>query len=165
MVVSQRHHPFDASGVIFNGEELSVVDDTTLVGLKIDRRMRWGPMVCKLATKAKQRIGALSRVRHLLDRGNLKTIYLMFVRSIMEYNSISWMGAAQSHLSKLDRIQQTAQKVGSFDIETLQCRRDAATISMALKLIAGRGRGELNNFVPKLIKPLRTLQETNSAHP
>ena len=74
MVVSQRHHPFDASGVIFNGEELSVVDDTTLVGLKIDRRMRWGPMVCKLATKARQRIGALSRARHLLDRENLKTI-------------------------------------------------------------------------------------------
>ena len=66
-VISQKHHPFDASGITFNCEELSVVDDTTLVGLKIDRRMRWGPMVTKLATKARQRIGVLSRVRHLLD--------------------------------------------------------------------------------------------------
>ena len=40
MVVSQRREPFDASGIIFDNEELCVVDDTTLVGLKIDKRMR-----------------------------------------------------------------------------------------------------------------------------
>ena len=85
MVISQKRQPFDASGIIFNNEELSVVDDTTLVGLKIDRRMRWGPMINKLAVKARQRIGALSRVRHLLSNENLKMIYTMFIRSIMEY--------------------------------------------------------------------------------
>ena len=51
MVISQKRKPFDASGIIFNNEELSVVDDTTLVGLKIDRRMRWGPVINKLAVK------------------------------------------------------------------------------------------------------------------
>ena len=61
MVISQKRDPFDASGIIFNGEELSVVDDTTLVGIKIDKRMRWGPMVDKLALKARKRIGALSQ--------------------------------------------------------------------------------------------------------
>jgi len=51
MVVSQKHHPFDASGIIFNHEELSVVDDTTLVGLKIDRRMRWVQWSTNLLSK------------------------------------------------------------------------------------------------------------------
>ena len=74
MVVSQKLEPFNASGIIFNNEELSVVDETTLVGLVIDRRMRWGPMIKKLAVKARQRIGALSRVRHLLNSENLKMI-------------------------------------------------------------------------------------------
>ena len=159
MVVSQRHHPFDASGIIFNHEELSVVDNTTLVGLKIDRRMRWGPMVHKLATKARQRIGALCRVRHLLNGENLKTIYLMFIRSIMEYNSVCWMGAAQSHLSKLDRIQASAERIGGFKVESLGCRREAAAMSIALKLLDGRGRGELNNFTPKLTEPLRLCRK------
>ena len=36
MVISQKRVPFEASGIFFNGEELSVVDDTTLVGLKIE---------------------------------------------------------------------------------------------------------------------------------
>ena len=101
MVVSQKRVPFDPSGIVFDTNELSVVDTTTLVGLKMDSRMRWGPMVDHLAVKARKRIGAMSRVRHLLDSSNLKTIYLMFIRSIMEYNSVSWMGAAESHLSKL----------------------------------------------------------------
>ena len=79
---------------MFDGEGLSIMDDTTLVGLRIDKRMRWGPMVDKLAKKARQRTRALSRVRRMLDNFNLKTVHLMFIRSIMEYNSISWMGAA-----------------------------------------------------------------------
>ena len=87
MVVSQKKSPFDAAGIVFEGEELRVLDETTLVGITIDSRLRWGPMVDKLATKARQRLGALSRVRHLLDSANLKTIYSMFIRSIMEYSA------------------------------------------------------------------------------
>ena len=77
----------------------------------------------------------------------------------MEYNSVSWMGAAESHLNKLDRIQLSAQKIGSFDVESLQCRRDAAAFSLALKLLDGKCRGELNEFVPKLIEPLRLCKK------
>ena len=116
-------------------------------------------MVHKLATKARQRIGALCRVRHLLNGENLKTIYLMFIRSIMEYNSVCWMGAAQSHLSKLDRIQASAERIGGFKVESLGCRREAAAMSIALKLLDGRGRGELNNFTPKLTEPLRLCRK------
>ena len=121
LVVSQKKNPCDASGIVFNGEELRVLDDATLVGLKIDPKLRWGPMVDKLAVKARQRLGALSRVRHLLDSQNMCSIYTMFIRSIMEHNSISWMGTAQTHLHKLDRIQASAQKIGNFKVESLQC--------------------------------------------
>ena len=83
----------------------------------------------------------------------------MFIRSIMEYNSVCWMGAAQSHLSKLDRIQASAERIGGFKVESLGCRREAAAMSIALKLLDGRGRGELNNFTPKLTEPLRLCRK------
>ena len=159
MVISQKRVPFDASGIFFNGEELSVVDDTTLVGLKIDRRMRWGPMINKLALKARQRVGALSRVRHLLNSSNLKMVYQMFIRSIMEYNSVSWMGAAKSHLEKLDRVQRSAERIGGFTIEPLQARRDAAAVSLALKMLDGKVQGELKCFTPVLSEPLRLCKK------
>ena len=160
MVVTQRHSdPFDAAGIYFDGDELSVVDETTLVGLTIDKKLRWGPMVDKLAKKARQRLGALSRVRHLLDKKNLKMIYQMFIRSIMEYNCVSWMGAAKSHLSKLDRIQASAEKIGGFTAEPLQARREAAAMSLALKMLDGRARGELATFKPILSEPLRLCKK------
>ena len=80
-------------------------------------------MIKKLAVKARQRIGALSRVRHLLNSENLKMIYTMLIRSIMEYQSTAWMGTVQSPLAKLDRIQRRADMIGSFTVEPLQAHR------------------------------------------
>jgi hypothetical protein len=159
VIIQRRSDPFNAAGIMFDGEELSVVDETTLVGLKIDEKMKWGPMVKKLATKARQRLGALSRVRHLLDSDNLKTIYLMFIRSIMEYNSTSWMGAAPSHLAKLDRVQASAEKLGRFTVESLESRREAAALSISLKMLDRQARGELQTFKPTLCEPLRLCKK------
>ena len=117
------------------------------------------PMIKKLGTKARQRIGALYRIRHLLNPQNLKTIYMMLIRSIMEYNSVCWMGAAQSHLNSLDRVQHTAERMCGFAAEPLQARRDAATMALALKLLDGKARGDLKNFVPRLIEPLRLCKK------
>ena len=83
----------------------------------------------------------------------------MFIRSIMEYQSTAWMGAAQSHLDKLDRIQHRAEMIGSFTVEPLQARRDAAAVSFALKLLDGNARGELKKFIPRLIEPMRLCKK------
>ena len=53
----------------------------------------------------------------------LMAMYVMFVRSILEYGNLAYMGAAQSHLDKLDRVQESAMKLGGFTIETLESRR------------------------------------------
>ena len=100
-------------------------------------------MVKKLATKARQRIGALSRVRHFLNNEHIKTVYLMLSRSIVEHNSISWMGVARSHVGQLDRVQHSAEKIGKFTVEPLQARRDDAAMSSALEFLDGKARGEL----------------------
>ena len=55
-------------------------------------------MIDMLPRKAKGRIAALQRVNRLLSSDNLRTIYAMFIRSIMEYGSVAWCGAAVSHL-------------------------------------------------------------------
>ena len=74
----------------------------------------------------------------------MKLIYTTFIRSGLEYGSLLYMSAAESHLSKLDRIQLSAQALGGFEVESLKSRRDAACVSFACKLLDGRGRGFLN---------------------
>ena len=77
----------------------------------------------------------------MLDDNNMKTMYIMFVRSVMEYGNVVYMDAAQTHLEKLDRLQRSAERIGNFKVESLVARREAVAIRLALKLMDGQGRG------------------------
>ena len=140
------------------------VEELKLCGFTFDVKMRWGPMIDVLAKKARSRLAALRRLRFVLDDNNMKTMYIMFVRSVMEYGNVVYMGAADSHLDKLDRIQRSAEKIGKFTVEPLKCRREAAAISLALKLLDGRGRGRLQDHTPTLvdIKTIRFSRHTSN---
>ena len=137
MVFSQRKNPFDVSGLLFEGFPIKLANQTKAVGYQLDSRLRWGPMVDSISKKAKGRFAGLSRVRRFLDNTNMKAIYEMFIRSNIEYGSIAWMGAADSHLDKLDRVQRRAESIGNFTTDTLAARREVAALSFALKLMDG----------------------------
>ena len=61
------------------------------------------------------------------------------------------MGAADTHLHKLDVVQRTAEGIGRFQVASLQSKREVAAISLTFKLLEGRGRDVLKNFVPTVI--------------
>ena len=95
----------------------------------------------------------------MLDQPNLKLMYTMFIRSILEYGSLVYMGAAKSHLDKLDRVQESAMKLCGFEVESLESRREAAAIGLALDLLDGKGYGELQGYAPVLIEPLKLVKK------
>jgi hypothetical protein len=150
MVVSQKRTPFDPSGIVMDGVAVELVSEMKLVGFTFDSKMRWGAMVDRVASKARTRLAALRRLSGLLDARNLRTMYMMFVRSTMEYGNVLYMGAADSHLAKLDRIQASAERMCGFKMESLSSRRDAAAFSLAVKMLSDKGRGVLNDFTPQL---------------
>jgi hypothetical protein len=165
MVISRRQLPFDPTGIVFDerrpekigiaGIPIRQVTSLKLVGFVFDCKLTWGPMITAIAKKARMRLGALRRLRPLLNDANLKTMYIMFIRSIMEFGGSQFQGAADCHLAKLDRVQESAMKLGNFEIESLQSRREAVTAALLFKLLDGKGRGELGKFTPTLtINPI-----------
>ena len=148
-VFSRKSNPFDPYGFLFfGGHELEVVDIQKVVGYTLDSKLTWTPMIETLAKKARLRLAALTRLRTKLDADNLRTMYVMFVRSILEYGNIAYLSAAPSSLAKLDRVQAVAERLGDFTLESLQSRREAAVIKFTLKLLDGAGRGVLKHFTP-----------------
>ena len=106
---------------------------------------------------------SLRRIKHLLSVENLKLMYTTFVRSTMECGSVAFMGAADSHLQKLDRVQDSAARCCGFEIESLQSRREAAA-ALALKLTDGVAHVKLQPFAPKFGKVMSlTKKRTRSA--
>ena len=56
-------------------------------------------------------------------------------------------------------MQRSAERIGGFTIEPLQARRDAAAVSLALKMLDGKVQGELKCFTPVLSEPLRLCKK------
>ena len=162
-IISRKKNPFDpfarSSGIVMEGQQVKRVEEVKLVGYLFDSKLTMGSMVNALAKKARSRVAALRRLKPMLDRDNLQLMYTMFIRSIMEYGNLVYMGAAKSHLEKLDRIQDSAMKLGGFTVESLQSRREAAAIDFALNLLNGGGYGELKSYKPVTIEPLRLTKK------
>ena len=150
IVMSNRAEPFDPTGINFDGEQVVQVETMKLVGFTLDCKLTWKPMVEAIAKKARIRLGALRRLKRHLDSNNIKTMYTAFVRSTMEYGNMLYMGAAPSTLKMLDNIQESAMKIGGFEIESLSSRREAAAVAFALRLLDGNCRGVLQDFTPTL---------------
>ena len=125
--------------LVFGGVPVKRKPAVKLVGFMFDEKMSWAGMIAGIAKKARQRLGMLTRLRPLLDDRNMETMYTTFIRPILEYGSIQFMGASVTHLHKLDTVQRTAERIGRFQVESLQSRREAAAISLTFKLLDGRG--------------------------
>ena len=95
MVVSQKRVPFDPIGVVMDGTPVELVAELKLVGFTFDSKLRLKAVVENLAKKGRVRVAALRRLTNMLDSENMKTMYLMFVRSVMEYGSVVYIGASK----------------------------------------------------------------------
>jgi hypothetical protein len=132
--------------IVFDGALVERKPAVKLVGYLFDEHLSWAGMIKDVAMKARRRLGMLVRLRPLLDDRNMQHMYTAFIRPVLEYGSIQYMGAAPTHLALLDQVQHTAEKIGRFTVESLQSRREAAAVAFTLKLLAGGGRA----LLPKL---------------
>jgi hypothetical protein len=123
-------------------EVITQESEVKLVGYTFDEKMSWAMMISTLASKARSRLGMLTRLRRVLDDENMKHMYCTFIRPIMEYGSEAFMGAEDTHFLRLDQIQLAAEKIGRFKVEPISSRREAAVVTLTCKLLDGQGRGE-----------------------
>ena len=87
----------------------------------------------------------------MLDDKSIMRAYKAFVRSKIEFGSLAYWGAAESHLKKLDRIQESAVALLRSPLlpPSLESRREQAAIGFTCKLLDGRGRGMAHNLTPE----------------
>ena len=150
-VFSNKRSRFDPAGVSMGGFVVEQVDTLKVTGFLFDTKLSWAAHIDMLVKKARQRLGALRNLTPYLDSMNMQMIYNTFIRSILEYGSVLFMGASRTHLRKLDMAQSRTEKLAGFEVESLQSRREAAAVSLALKLLDGDCRPGLQQFAPVLI--------------
>ena len=92
-------------------------------------------MVSEMASRGRRALGFLNRLGNLVVSSGLATIYKYFIRSKMEYGNASYSVAAQSHLERLDAVQDRATKLTGVPFQSLTGRRDAACFGLVCKIL------------------------------
>ena len=89
-------------------EYVSTIRD---LGVILDETLTFGPHIDSCVKKANRFLGLLFRTfqkagrRHSLNVSSVRVSYFAHVRSILEYGSVIWAGAAKTHLERLERVQ------------------------------------------------------------
>jgi hypothetical protein len=142
-----------------------------LVGFLFDSKLTWEPMVKRVSSKARRALGAVRGIRKLVSSSDFVVLYKAFVRSVLEYGMLGYIAAAPSHLAKMDRIQESAERVCGVEFPPLSGRRDAAAFGLLCKLLDGECIGQLQDLCPKLsveepaVRCTRSVSSRNSQGP
>ncbi|KAG0722809.1 hypothetical protein GWK47_043870 [Chionoecetes opilio] len=95
----------------FGGVPLPLQEAVKVLGVEVDRELRFDDHIKHIAKKASHRVSALRRVASFLDRGGKLLLCKAQIRPYLEYATLSWMSCAASHTRRLDSIQRRAMRL------------------------------------------------------
>ena len=137
------------------------------VGLWLESNLWWHYHIDEISTKASKRLNILNYFKYKLNRSRLESIYLTFIRPVMEYSSVVWAGAHQRDLDILDKIQIRAMQIVTGCTRgtshkllyketgwlSLNERRNVATLKLFYQCV--------NNNVPSYLSNILPMQRKN----
>ena len=129
-------------------ENIDIVDHTKLLGTIVSSDLGWNLNTSSIVKKANARMELLRRVAGFgTPVEDLKIIYILFVRSILEQSCVVWHSSlTEQNSSDLERVQKSATKIilqerfknyknalEQLEIEDLKSRREALCLDFAKK--------------------------------
>ena len=94
-------------------ENVEVIDSTKLLGTVISNDLKWDLNTAAIVKKANARMELLRRAASFSPSvEDLKDIYILFIRSILEQSATVWHSSITAeNSSDLERVQKSALKV------------------------------------------------------
>ena len=155
MTLSRSAEAWALPPLVLDGVVVPEVEVMRLLGVLIDRSLTYGDQLDAMAAKGRQRLGFLRRVRWMLSPAAFLTVYKAFVRPVLEYASLCWMGAAETHLQKLDAVQDAALALldpaaaaDLLPLDSLEHRRQVGALTYLYKLRCWNPPARLRALVP-----------------
>ena len=98
---------------MLKNENIDVIESTRLLGTIISNDLGWNLNTASIVKKANARMELLRRVASFgASIEDLKTIYILFIRSILEQSCTVWHSSlTEKNTNDLERIQKSATKI------------------------------------------------------
>ena len=142
-----------------NGTPLENVTKIRDLGVVLDQKLTFSDHIEYITNKVNRALGLLIRTfqsashRCKLNRQAILAVYNANVRSVLEYCSVIWGGAAKSHVVRIERIQhkflmwlamysncaslEYSRLLSLYNIQHLYARRAHSDIMFVCKLFKG----------------------------
>ena len=164
MLISRKHHTVNHPPLVFQGHQLTDVQQHKHLGIVIKSDLKWTAHISQIIIKATKQLNIMKALQYSLDRETLETIYFSFIRPILEYGSAIWDGCAQSDTQLLENIQLTAARTVTGAMrttpnvklyeetcwETLADRRENTKLIFMYKIINNLTPDYLRNLIPNI---------------
>ena len=87
------------------------VDYHKHLGIYCSNDCTWHYHIDHIKEKAWYRINVMRKLKFRLDRKSLETIYIAFIRPLLEYGDVIWDNCTQYEELELDKIQNEAARI------------------------------------------------------
>ena len=113
MIFNFTHNNQFTTRIKLKNEDLEVLKETKLLGVHITEDLKWNRNTEELVKSANKRMRLLHAASKYTSKiSDLRTIYKMFIRSILEYSAVLWHSSlTEKNTSDIERIQKTAVKI------------------------------------------------------
>ena len=162
MLISRKTNSPNHPPIIFQDHVLRNVNQHKHLGVTLRSDLRWTDHVNEIVAKTSKLINIMKGLKFTLDRLTLETIYISFIRPILEYGSPIWDGCTAVDEAKLENIQLNAARIvtgamhGTSNAKlyeelgwhTLAKRRDLSKLTLMYKLVNKLAPENLCSILP-----------------
>ena len=91
-----------------NGKIIHWTTSIRFLGILRDEHLSWKNHISIVENKVAKNIASLHKAKNVFSKGGLKTLYISFVHSYLNYGNIVWGSTTQTKLKKLASKQKQA---------------------------------------------------------
>ena len=103
--------PLKLPMLAINGKLIERTTSIKFLGILLDEHLSWKKYISVVENKISKNIGILHRVKNIFSKVGLKTLYLSFAHSYLNYGNIAWGSTTRKKLKKIASKQRPTIRV------------------------------------------------------
>ena len=111
MTISRKLNKPHQPNLIMNNTIISTVTGHKHLELQLSDDGNWNKHIDMITKKAFSRVNILRKFKFILDRKTLETIYITFIRPLLEYADVVWDTKTQILINKLENVQVESARI------------------------------------------------------
>ena len=111
LIITRKTRPLYRPPIFMLDVQINQVASHKHLGIFLSSDLHWTVHINYIKTKCWKRINIMHKLKFILDRKSLETIYISFIRPILEYGDILFDNCSQQEKQDLESIQHEAARI------------------------------------------------------